>query len=173
MRRLSRRRNTPFAVEADATERTALARFLGVDRVERLTFEGTVSPAGEDGWQVRGRLVAVLGQTCVVTLEPVETRHEAELERLYLPADRLVEAPEVTVEPDEDDEPDPYTNAIDPAALAVESLALMIDPYPRKKGAELERAAFAEPGVRPLEDEDLRPFAGLGDLKRRLARGEG
>lgn len=173
VRRLSRRHDYPFAIEADAAERAALARFLGVDRVERLAFEGTVSAAGEDGWTVRGRLAAVLGQTCVVTLEPVETRHDAELERLYLPAGQLIEAHEVTVDIDEADEPDPYTNAIDPAALAVESLALRIEPYPRKEGAALEQATFAESGVQPLEDEDLRPFADLAELKRRLAKGDG
>ena len=172
VRRLSRRQETPFAIEADAAERAALARFLGVDRVDRLSFEGTVAPAGEDGWEVRGRLEAVLGQTCVVTLEPVETRHDAELERLYLPAEQLIEAPEVTVDIDEADEPDPYTNAIDPAALAVESLALMIDPYPRREGVALEQGTFAGPGVRPLEDDDVRPFAGLAELKRRLEKGE-
>lgn len=173
VRRLSRRQDTPFAIEADAAERAALTRFLGVEGVGRLSFEGKLSPAGEEGWQVEGRLVAELEQTCVVTLEPVETRHDAALERLYLPADRFVAESEVTVAHDEADEPDPFSHAIDPAALALESLVLMLDPYPRREGAELGQATFAEPGARPLEDEELRPFAGLEELKRRLAKGEG
>ena len=170
--RLSRRGETPFGIEADADERAALARFLGVARVDRLSLEGTVVPAGDEGWEVRGRLVAELEQTCVVSLGPVAAEYDAEVDRLYLPADRIAPVQEATVVPDEADEPDPYTNAIDPAQLAVESLALMLDPYPRAQGAALERATFAEPGVKPLEDDDVRPFAGLAALRRQLEEDE-
>ncbi len=170
---LSRRRDTPFRVEADAGEREALAGFLDVARVEGLSLEGVIAPSGAEGWQIRGRLVAALEQTCVVTLEPVAVRHDTEIERLYLPADLLAPEREVTLEPDEEDEPDPFSNSLDPARLALESLALMLDPYPRAPGAELGEARFAPPGVKPLEDEELRPFAGLAGLKRRLERGGG
>ena len=171
---LSRRRETPFRIDADAEERVALARFLDVPRVDVLSFEGVVAPSGDEGWQIRGRLVAVLEQTCVVSLEPVEARHDTEVERLYLPADRVAPVQEVTVEPDEEDEPDPYTVSLDPAHLALESLVLMLDPYPRAAGAELGPASFAPPGVAPLEDEEEeRPFAALAALKRRLEGGGG
>lgn len=171
VRRLSRRRETPFSAEAGPAELAALARFLDVPRVERLTFEGTVAPAGDEGWEVRGRLVAALEQTCVVTLEPVATRHDAGLARLYLPADDVAPVHEVTVTPDEADEPDTFRDTIDPAALAIESLVLMLDPYPRAAGAALERATFAGPGVTPLEDEDVRPFAELAALRQKIAKG--
>ncbi len=170
--RLSRRRETPFDIEAGPEERAALARFLGVERVDRLTFEGTIAPAGEEGWEVRGRLVAALEQTCVVTLGPVATRHDVELVRLYLPVDQVMPVREVTVDPDEADEPDTFTDTIDPAALAVESLVLLLDPYPRAEGAALERSTFAGPGVTPLEDDDVRPFASLAALRGRLAKDE-
>lgn len=169
--RLSRRQPTPFRIEAEAAERAALADFLGVARVDRLSFEGVIAPAGTEGWQVSGRLVAALEQTCVVSLAPVPVRHDAELERLYLPEAATPPVREVIVAPDEADEPDLFTTSIDPVALALESLALMLDPYPRAEGAELGRAAFAPPGVAPIDDEELRPFAGLAALKRRLGKG--
>lgn len=169
---LSRRHETPFRIEADAGEREALARFLDVARVEELSLEGVIAPSGAEGWEIRGRLVAALEQTCVVSLEPVAVRHDTAVERQYLPADLLAPVHEVTVEPDEEDEPDPFSNSLDPARLALESLALMLDPYPRAPGAKLGEARFAPPGVKPLEDEELRPFAGLAELKRRLERGD-
>ena len=170
--RLSRRRDTAFSVEAGPEERAALARFLGVDRVDRLSFEGSLSPVDGEGWEARGRLVADLQQTCVVSLAPVTQHHDAEIVRLYLPAETMSPVREVTVAPDEADEPDPFTDTIDPAALAVESLVMMVDPYPRAEGAALGRAAFAAPGAEPLEDKETRPFAGLAALRQRLAKGE-
>lgn len=171
--RLSRKRPTAFAIAAEAGELAALAAFLGVARVDRLSFEGTIAPAGEEGWQVQGRMSAALEQTCVVSLEPVPVSHEAELERLYLPEGRLPPLREVSVEPDEADEPDAFTTTIDPGLLALESLALMLDPYPRAAGAELGPASSAPPGAEPIDDAELRPFAGLAALKDRLGKGGG
>ena len=175
--RLSRRQPTPFAIEADAAERAALARFLDVARVDRLSFEGEIAPVGDEGWEVRGRLVAELEQTCVVSLEPVSARHDAAVTRLYLPEDRIPPVREVALDPEEPDEPDPYTTHIDPGLLALESLALMLDPYPRAEGAgpgaEPGPTTAAPPGAAPIEEEELNPFAGLADLKRRLERGDG
>jgi hypothetical protein len=164
--KLRRDAETGFRIVAEPEERGALADFLGVDRVERLSLAGFVAPAAGDGWRVRGRLVARVVQSCVVTLEPVVSRIETDVERLYLPADRLPEEHEVQFLPDEEDLPDPFTDSIDPAQLAVESLALLIDPYPRAEGAELGQRSFAAPGVTPLSDEASRPFAGLAVLKR-------
>ena len=169
---LSRRRETPFRIEAEPGERAALAGFLDVARVDELSFEGVVAASGDEGWEIRGRLVAALEQTCVVTLEPVAVRHDSEIARLYLPADRIAPVHEVTVEPDEADEPDPCGVSLDPGRLALESLVLMLDPYPRAAGPALGPASFAPPGVAPLEDDDLRPVAGLAGLKRRL-QGDG
>lgn len=168
--RLSRKHPTPFHIEAEPAERAALADFLGVARVDQLSFEGALVPVAAEGWQVQGRLVAVLEQTCVVTLAPVPVHHDVGLERLYLPADRLPPVREVHFAPEEDDEPDPFTTSIDPAALALESLALLLDPYPRAEGAELGEAHFGPPGAAPLPDTGPNPFAGLAALKRRLGR---
>jgi len=115
---------------------------------------------------VRGRLVARIAQSCVVTLEPISSRVETDIERIYLPADALHEAHEVQVLPDEEDVPDFYTTSLDPAQLAVESLLLLIDPYPRTEGAELGQRSFSAPGVAPLDGKAGRPFAGLAVLKR-------
>jgi hypothetical protein len=171
--RLSRTHPAPFRIEADAQERAALAGFLGVARVDELSFEGALMPAGAEAWRVRGRMVAALEQTCVVTLAPVPVHLNVELERLYLPEERLPPVREVHVAHDEEDEPDPFSTSIDPAALALESLVLMLDPYPRAEGAELGEAHFGPPGAAPVADAGPHAFAGLAALKRRLGRGRG
>ncbi len=162
---LRRDAETPLRIAAEPDELAELARYLDVDRIDRLTLAGFISPAEDGGWRVRGRLVAKLEQTCVISLTPLRSRHDAEIERLYLPADRIIAELEVRVSHDDQDAPDPFTDSIDPAQFAVESLALMIDPYPRAGSAEMERRDFAAPGVTPLTDESSRPFAGLTVLK--------
>lgn len=167
--KLRRDGETPFRVAADPSECTALARFLGLDRLDRLSFAGFISPAGDDGWRIRGRLVAKVEQRCVISLEPVGSRHDIEVDRLYVPASRFAAAPEVSIGHDEDDEPDPYDAFLDPAMLAVETLALAIDPYPRAAGAELPEGA-ANAGDRA---EASGPFAALAPLRERSAKGSG
>ncbi len=162
---LRRDAETPFRIAAEPGELAELARYLDVARIDRLSLAGFIAPAGGGGWRVRGRLVAKLEQVCVVSLAPVRTRHDAEIERLYLPADMIAPEPEVQISHDDQDAPDPFTDSIDPAQFAVENLTLMIDRYPRAGGAELERRTFAAPGVTPLSDEASLPFAGLGVLK--------
>jgi uncharacterized metal-binding protein YceD (DUF177 family) len=163
--RLRRDVETPFRISAEAAELAALADYLDVDRIDRLSLAGFISPIGKDGWRVRGRLVAKIEQSCVVTLAPVRSRHDAEVERQYLPARLITPEHEVLVSLDDEDLPDPFTDTIDPAQLAVEILALSIDPYPRSEGAELGQRAFAAPGITPLSDEASRPFASLAALK--------
>jgi hypothetical protein len=162
---LRRDGETPLRIAAEPDELAELARYLDVDRITRLTLAGFISPAEGGGWRVRGRLVAKLEQACVVSLASVRSRHDAEIERLYLPADMIAPEPEVLISHDDQDAPDPFIDRIDPAQFAVETLTLMIDPYPRAESIEMERRIFAAPGVTPLSDEASLPFAGLGVLK--------
>lgn len=162
---MSRHNETQFRVAAEPDELAALAEYLGVLRVDRLTLAGFISPEEDDGWRVRGRLVARVDQACGVTLVPLHARHESEVERLYVPAEHLVEGPEIRVFHDEHDTPDPYLDSIDPGELAVETLALLIEPYPRAEGAELD-GRYEAPNLADSELETKRPFAALAALKK-------
>ena len=86
--------------------------------------------------------------------------------RRYLADMKVPEGDEV--EMPEDDTSEPLPEVIDIGAVAVEALALALPLYPRAPGAALEEAVFAEAGVAPLKDEDLRPFAGLAGLAAKL-----
>ncbi|MEM6596472.1 MAG: DUF177 domain-containing protein [Pseudomonadota bacterium] len=158
---------TTFEVIPDADERAALAAQLGITGVRKLRFAGYVRPAGEHDWQLTGRLGATVVQPCVITLEPVTTRIEEDVERLFL-AD-LPELPEGSeIEMPENDQIEALGEAIALGTVMTEALALALPLYPRAQGADLAEAQFAPPGVAPMSDDDARPFAGLKELRDKL-----
>jgi uncharacterized metal-binding protein YceD (DUF177 family) len=152
--------------EADAAERAALARRYDVPAVRSLRFTAAARPWGPGGWRIVGRVSAELTQTCVVTLEPVDTRFEESFERFLAPAERL-EAAEELLDPEADEAPEPLGESIDFGEIAAEAAALAIDPYPRRPDAAFDGAIKGPPGVAPMTDEDARPFARLAALKDR------
>lgn len=166
---LDRGRETAFTLSPGAEDRALVADFMGLDELRELGFEGALSACGSDGWEANGTLSALVVQSCVVTLRPVSQYIEETVTRRYIPGLESPEEVDVIVsDSDEDDAADPLGEEIDLAALMLESLALAIDPYPRAEGAELETRVFAEPGVKPMTDEDARPFAKLAELKSKL-----
>ena len=165
------RKPVRFDLLPDAGARAAVAEVLDLIDLPALRLVGMVKPAGKDV-VLEAVLTATVVQPCSVTLVPVTTRIDEPVTRRFVadwvePQGDEVEVPEdVTVEP--------LPQAIDVGEVAVEALALALPLYPRAPGAALGEAVFAPPGVAPLRDEDLRPFAGLAALKDRLAPpGEG
>ncbi|MEM1346029.1 MAG: DUF177 domain-containing protein [Pseudomonadota bacterium] len=159
---------TTLTRRIEDTEAEATARYLGAVSVEGLAFDGEIAPWGGRGWRLRGRVSARIVQECVITLEPVVTRLDTEIERTYLPAVDLVEDdPEPgPQEMGPEDGPEPFTETIDLAAAIVETLQLGLDPYPRAPGASLGQHVHTAPGIEALTDESVKPFAKLAALKR-------
>ncbi|MDG4648060.1 DUF177 domain-containing protein [Roseibacterium sp. SDUM158017] len=158
-----------FSIVPETEARRAAAETLGIEAVRKLRFEGTLHPVGARDWHLEARLGATVVQPCVVTLAPVTTRIDTELERRYL-AD-FVEPEGDEAEMPQDDTAEALPERLDLSAVMLEALALALPDYPRAEGAELGEANFAEPGVAPMTDEDARPLAGLAALRDRL-RGE-
>ncbi len=165
------RQGTPtrFAIVPDAEDRAALAETLGASALRKLRFEGTLTPRGGRGWALDAKLGATVVQPCIVSLEPVTTRLDETVARRFVPPSEL-EAPEAGSETEtpEDDTLEPLGDVIDLVALMAEALALALPAYPRKDGAALGAAQFAEDGVTPMDDEAVRPFAGLAALKQKM-----
>ncbi len=165
----------PVAETASAEERARVAAFLDLRALDALSVTGALTPYGRGGWRFEGRASAVYAQTCVVTLEPAPGTLDAPIERIWLPqaelARRAAELPDVAeIEPEAGEEPEPMEDHIDPAAAAVETLALDLDPYPRAPDAALERESAAPPGATPWDAAAEKPFAALAAL---IARGGG
>lgn len=140
----------------DEAAQTRIVKAL--DLASLTTFEADlkIAPA-HVGWTLSGRIRATLEQVCGITLEPlpvqVDERFSVDLVEAAEP-----ETDEIEVTLD-DNAPDVIEDGrIDLGQYAVEQLALALDPFPRKPGAEF---------VQPEEPAEISPFAVLKAFKAR------
>jgi hypothetical protein len=151
-------------IEANPSERAALAAFLRLPSIEALSATLTVKRAAKGGARVIGVVHGELTQTCVVTLEPFPAAVEEEVDVRFAPHDEERDRRPPHDEPEtfsmtDEDEPDPIVDGkIDLGALAAEFFALGLDPYPRKPGVE-----FVQP---PEPEAETTPFAVLRGPKK-------
>jgi len=153
-----------FDLVADADARAAVARMAGLRDLQRLEANFDVTKRGDGGVRVAGRVSATVGQTCVVTLEPIANEVAETVDLLFVPQPA---APQAQADDDGKaqareakwNDPEPLVEgAIDLGVLATEFLILGLDPYPRKPGAVFQPPADAA----PLDG----PFAALATLKK-------
>jgi uncharacterized metal-binding protein YceD (DUF177 family) len=145
-----------FDLVADEHVRTGLAALAGVLDVSRLEAAIDIVRHGS-GLRATGQVTATVAQTCVVTLEPIESEVDEPIDVIFAPpsAAGLVDR-DAAFEADEP--PEALSDgAADIGALAAEFLLLGIDPYPRKPGAEFTPL--------PKESAAAAPFAALAKLK--------
>jgi uncharacterized metal-binding protein YceD (DUF177 family) len=144
---------------ADADTRAAVARVAGLRDLPRLEATFDVSRHGTDGLRVAGRVSATVGQTCVVSLEPVVNEVTEDVDLLFVPKAAASDEEVVTAEAGTGEETEPLIGgSIDLGVLATEFLLLGLDPYPRKPGAVFQ------PPADPTADQG--PFAALAALKK-------
>ena len=165
---LSRAIETSFDLSPNRAMLDRIAVFLGLEALTTLRFKGHIQPRKKENWRIEARLTATLEQACVITLVPVPEKIDEQIVRDLLPSHQARENDAAEIELTAEDGPDYFADHIDIAAIALEQLALALEPYPRAPGAELKSDVFSAPGVAPLTDADLKPFAKLADLKERL-----
>jgi uncharacterized metal-binding protein YceD (DUF177 family) len=157
---------TGLHVEIDAPEvvRAALRAFASLRELPRLSAVFDLARRGA-GVRVTGQVSARVGQTCVVTLEPVESDLEESVDLVFAPAlAKSAKAETVDLGTREEESPEPLVGGkLDLGAIATEFLLLGIDPYPRKAGAEFAPVK--------ADDGSARPFAALEALKKHLGTG--
>ena len=154
-------RSVNVAPDADAL--AALATILKVEAVEAMQASLTVTPL-RGGIRALGHLSARIVQASVVSFEPVVQEIDEAVDRVFLPAStENVPTPgsEVFVDLEDDDFPDHIDGPeVDLSALLIETIALAIDPYPRRPGESLDSLGLADDG------EPSGPFAALTKLKK-------
>jgi len=130
---------------ADERTRQATAAVAGLRGLPRLEASFDVVRSGSDGLRVSGQVSATVGQTCVVTLDPIENEITETLDLVFKPPRAAVS--DVAVDAGADnEEPEPLIDGtVDLGAVATEFLILGIDPYPRKPGAVFEPPAREQP----------------------------
>lgn len=156
------RTTTHVRFRPTAAERAAIAAALGLLSLPVLEFDGEIRPQGKRDLVLAGKLTARVVQPCSVTLEPVTTAISDNVSRQYLSDYKLSDADEVEIPADDTIEPLP--EVIDAAAVTIEALVLALPLYPRAPGVQLGEAVFTEPGLQPLREGDLKPFAALAGL---------
>jgi uncharacterized metal-binding protein YceD (DUF177 family) len=151
-------------IEADAGTRQAMAELAGLREILIANASLDVTPRGGGRFHVGGRVRARVGQTCVVTLDPIENEIDEEIDVMFAPPEQIPEMAALVDDAEESDEevpdpPEPIENGvIDLGRVATDALFLAVDPYPRKAGAVFE------PVVEAADPED-HPFAALRALQ--------
>lgn len=151
-------------IVATPAQSAAISDLAGLHGVSDAHASFDLSHAGSGRIHVTGRVRATVGQTCVVTLEPLQNAIDEEVDILFAPEDQI-EGMIRAMEEEEKaggevgDPPEVIVGGrIDLGKLAADALFLAIDPYPRKEGAVFQ------PPVQP-EDAESHPFAALKALK--------
>jgi uncharacterized metal-binding protein YceD (DUF177 family) len=163
---LAQNRASAFKIRPNAEVLRSIAETLGLSAIRKLRFEGVVEAVGKTDWRLKGKLGATVVQPCTVTLEPVLTRIDAPVERMFLK--NIPEIMEEEIEMPEEEGIEVLGPYIDPEFVMLEALSLEVPDFPRADGAALDRTVFTAPGQAPMTDEDARPFAGLAALKDQL-----
>ncbi|EDZ40536.1 MAG: DUF177 domain-containing protein [Planktotalea sp.] len=172
---LTKRKRTQIDLCPDSAQTRALMQDLKLNGLRKVSLKGQLTPTGKHDFLLVTELGATAVQPCTITLEPVTTRIETEITRRFV-ADMPERGAEADAEEDEfggtamleDDSIEPLGRAIDLWRVLSEALALELPDYPRAEGAELGTVNITEPGKTALDEEAIKPFAGLAALKDKL-----
>jgi uncharacterized metal-binding protein YceD (DUF177 family) len=149
-------------LEADQASRNAMAEVAGLREVQSARASFDVTPLSGGRVHVAGRVQARIGQTCVVTLDPIENDIDEPIDLIFAPPEQIPELADLVEDDGESEIPDPpepiENGMIDLGRLATDVLLLAIDPYPRKPDAVFEPVVIAP-------DPEDHPFAALKVLK--------
>ena len=156
-------------IEADAGIRQAMAAVGELREVLSAHASFDVVPRRDGRVTVTGRVRARIGQTCVVTLDPIENEIDEDVDLVFAPPEQIPHMADLVDDAEEGDEntpdpPEPIEGGfIDLGRVATDALLLGVDPYPRKPDAVFEQA------VEALNPED-HPFADLKVLQQKPAK---
>ena len=151
-------------LEAGAAAREAIAEVGGLREVLAASASLDVTPMSNGRFHVEGRVRARVGQTCVVTLDPIENDVDEAVDLIFAPPEQIPEMADLVEEAAESeveipDPPEPIEHGIiDLGRIATDALFLAVDPYPRKPDAVFEPPVVAE-------DPEDHPFAALKALR--------
>ena len=138
-------------LHAEPRELIALARRMKIPAIHALSAEIRATPWRGGGIKLEGHLTADIEQVSVISLEAFRETVSIPVSRYFLP-------PGAVVENEGEDDADPIQGGIDDLGEVVaETLALDLEPYPRKPGEAF--AEHVEDDAAPGENPS--PFAVL------------
>ena len=150
--------------EAGQAVRDSMAEVAGLREILSASASLDVTPKGGGRVHVAGRVRARIGQTCVVSLDPIENDIDEAIDLIFAPPEQIPELADLVDEAAESDveipdPPEPIENGmIDLGRVATDALFLAVDPYPRKPDVVFEPPVIAD-------DPEDHPFAALKALQ--------
>jgi hypothetical protein len=154
------------SLEANDSIRAAIAEIAGLREVMSASASFDLKLKSNGRVHVTGEVHGRIGQTCVVTLEPIENAIDEAVDLIFAPPEQiptlaaLVDEAAQSEDEEVPDPPEPIVNGvIDLGRLATDVLFLAIDPYPRKGDAVFEPPA-------EIVDPAAHPFAALKALRK-------
>ena len=149
-----------------------LVKSLDLLSIKKVSLVGKLSPLSINEWSLKAELRATVKQKCVISFKPVQTIVCEAINRTFSPS-----ALQNTFEADDDgtspvifdDTLHELNDYIDLAEIILEELTLILPLYPKIEGVELGSYSITEPGVKPLTEENIKPFAQLSELKDKLS----
>jgi uncharacterized metal-binding protein YceD (DUF177 family) len=138
-----------------------ISQELDIPSVSKIEANFLAVPSKSGITRITGDVKARVEQVCVVSLEAFPTEIHERVDLKFMDADKLERPTKAEVERslEEEDPPEPiYNGVIDLGALAVEFIAIALDPFPRKPGVELPVSLDPE--------KTTSPFAVLAALKK-------
>jgi uncharacterized metal-binding protein YceD (DUF177 family) len=148
-------------LSANSEQLLAIADILKIPSIEKLEVFFVAEHARHGSFRITGDVKAELHQMCVFSLEAFASTKNETVDVRFAPQEKLspITKSEVERSLEEDEPPELLLDGtIDLGALAVEFVALSLDPYPRKPGIEFVET---ETGEKPES-----PFAVLMALKK-------
>ncbi len=158
----------PVSIEADASERAALARRFSLPGIDRLRAEIVLDQLGAV-IRVNGTLEAAIRQSCAISGEDFPARIEEAIDLRFVPEGILDPAVdedaelEIELHADDCDEIEYSGDMIDLGEAIAQTLGLAIDPYAEGPNADVARA---QAGIVAEGEQDGPLAAALAALKK-------
>ncbi|MGE8943258.1 YceD family protein [Leptospira interrogans] len=142
---------------ATPAQRAEIAKELEISACSRLDVRYEIRPLSHGRYLLTGTMVADVTQSCVVSLEPVESHIEEPLEIEFRPGAQS----EADFDALDARDIEPLGDTIVVGRIVYELLSSALDPYPRKEGVDLD------PSLGGSDDAEARnnPFAVLKNMK--------
>jgi hypothetical protein len=151
--------------EASDATRAAMADLADLREVTSASASFDLTLKSGRRVHVTGEVRARIGQTCVVTLDPIENEINEAIDLMFAPSEQirslsaLVDEAAQSEDEEVPDPPEPIVDGvIDLGRLATDALFLAIDPYPRRPDATFD----LPPEIMDPADH---PFAALKALQ--------
>ena len=165
---LTKNKEINFEFTSTLVFESKLKKQLNLLNLDKLKFAGILKPLEKSDWRMCATLGATVEQSCVLTLEPVTTRIDANFIRDF----KTISAPSVpkiTPNITFDYTEEILRDVIDLCSVLQEVLSLELPDYPKIENINVLQTEFGPPGISPLTDETSKPFAILSSFRDKLS----